>query len=152
MVLDEVEAYGGSTDPASHAYRSRTDRNEPMFEDAGAVYVYRSYGIHWCMNVVTGQEGSASAVLLRGGTVTRGLNTVIARRKRTDHLADGPGKLCQALGVDGTMSGSLLNDGPINLTLSPKPLNPVETTVRIGISKAKDRPWRFRIPTDHSAP
>ena len=123
-----------------------------MFEDAGAVYVYRSYGIHWCMNVVTGREGFASAVLLRGGTVTQGIDAVIARRKRTDHLADGPGKLCQALGVDGTMSGSLLNDGPINLILSRNPVTPVETTVRIGISKAKDRPWRFRIPTDQSAP
>jgi DNA-3-methyladenine glycosylase len=118
-----------------------------MFGPSGTVYVYRSYGIHWCVNIVVGVEDVAQAVLIRGGTVTRGLDTAVRRRGRSDHVADGPGKLTQALAIDGSMSGSQLGDGPIGLQLHDgEPLSHV-TTPRIGISKAKDRPWRF-VATD----
>jgi len=114
-----------------------------MFGPAGTIYVYRSYGIHWCVNIVSGPQGVAQAVLIRGGKVTRGLNTAIARRGRDDHLADGPGKLTQALAIDGTMSGTMLGGGPISLGLRTGRPIPHVTTPRIGISKATDRPWRF---------
>jgi len=142
--LDEVEAYGGGDDPASHAYRSKTPRNAPMFADAGTVYVYRSYGVHWCANIVTGPPGSPSAVLLRGGEVLEGIRAAVTRRGRPDHLADGPGKLCQALGIDGSMSGTVINRGPIYLQLGTPAKEHVVISPRVGISRAVDRPWRFR--------
>jgi DNA-3-methyladenine glycosylase len=143
IIINEVEAYRGAEDPASHAYRGRTDRTAPMFGPPGTVYVYRSYGIHWCVNVVVGDEGVAQAVLIRGGRVTEGVATAIARRGRTGHLADGPGKLTQALGIDGSLSGSHLADGDISLRLhADRPL-PHIATERIGISKATERLWRF---------
>ncbi len=146
VVLTEVEAYDGPDDPASHAYRGRTARNASMFAAPGTAYVYRSYGIHWCLNVATGPEGSGSAVLLRGGIVIEGEEVAVARRGRRDHLADGPGKLAQALGVtrdlvDGT---SLLGGGPLTLGERATDLEgTVLATPRVGISKAADRPWRF---------
>jgi len=142
--LGELEAYGGSDDPASHAYRSKTARNAPMFEDAGTVYVYRSYGIHWCVNIVTGPPGFPSAVLLRGGEVVEGVDIVEDRRGRIDHLTDGPGKLCQALSIDGSMSGTLLDNGPIQLMLGTPHDGNFDTSPRVGISKAIERPWRFQ--------
>ena len=141
--LLEVEAYDGANDPASHAYRGRTTRNAPMFGRAGTIYVYRSYGIHWCMNLVTGAEGTPSAILLRGGPVVAGIDLARERRGRADHLADGPGKLCQALAVDGDASGTTINDGGIRLELPPRPITGYSATPRIGISRATDRPWRF---------
>jgi DNA-3-methyladenine glycosylase len=114
-----------------------------MFGPAGTVYVYRSYGIHWCVNVVAGDEGVAQAILIRGGRVTKGLETAIARRGRSDHVADGPGKLTQALAIDGPMSGTILGEGSIDLQLHLDDPLPYVTTPRIGISKAKERPWRF---------
>ena len=99
--ITEVEAYGGHDDPASHAFRGRTPRNGSMFESAGTLYVYRSYGIHWCANVAVGRQGDGQAVLVRGGVVTDGHSTVLQRRGRADHLTDGPGKLTQALGITG---------------------------------------------------
>jgi DNA-3-methyladenine glycosylase len=140
--ITEVEAYGGADDPASHAHGSRTARNEPMFGPPGRLYVYRSYGVHWCANIVTGGVGDPQAVLIRGGTVTDGLDLAATRRGRTDHLADGPGKLCQALGIDGAMSGTPLGSGPVDVTLRDEMLD-YEVTPRIGISKATERPWRF---------
>jgi DNA-3-methyladenine glycosylase len=116
-----------------------------MFGPAGTVYIYRSYGIHWCMNFVTGEEGEPQGVLLRSGQVVEGLDTVERRRARSDHLTDGPGKLGQALGITGALSGSMLNEGPISLTGLGTVLQPDCTTPRIGISKAKERPWRFVI-------
>lgn len=114
-----------------------------MFEAPGTIYVYRSYGIHWCMNVVVGQVGEASAVLLRGGEVIEGMAEAIRRRGRTTDLTDGPGKLCQALAVTGEDSGSVLGRG-ITLDVAT-PLTQTEYSVspRIGISKATDRLWRF---------
>jgi len=143
VTIDEVEAYCGKDDPASHAFRGRTDRTAPMFGQPGTIYVYRSYGIHWCVNIVAGAEGVAQAVLIRGGLVTKGLATAVARRGRSDHVADGPGKLSQALAIDGSMSGSEVGIGDISLQLHAGQPIPYVTTPRIGISKAKERPWRF---------
>lgn len=95
IVICEVEAYGGTEDSASHAYRGRTVRNGSMFREPGTLYVYRSYGVHWCANIVTGPEGEASAVLLRGGAPTVGVEVMERRRGRSDHLSDGPGKVCR---------------------------------------------------------
>ncbi len=145
VVLVEVEAYDGADDPASHAYRGRTARNASMFAPPGTAYVYRSYGIHWCLNVATGPAGRGAAVLLRGAEVVAGADVVVRRRGRRNHLADGPGKLAQALGVtrdevDGT---SMLGGGPLTLG-GPMPVDgTVLATPRIGISKATDRPWRY---------
>jgi DNA-3-methyladenine glycosylase len=141
--LNEVEAYGGADDPASHAYRSHTVRNAPMWGPPGTVYVYLSYGIHWCTNIVTGPKGKPSAVLLRGGDIVEGIDTAVERRGRSDHLADGPGKLSQALGLDGSASGTLLADGPLTVGPPFASVTQIAATPRIGISRAADVPWRF---------
>jgi len=141
IVLTEVEVYGGADDPASHAHRGRTQRNQAMFGPPGTLYVYRSYGIHWCANVVCGPVGTPSAVLLRGGTVVDGEDLVRARRGRSDHLTDGPGKLCQALGITGELDGSSVLTGPVRLEGSSS--GRVRATPRVGISRAVERPWRF---------
>ena len=144
IVIDEVEAYGGSDDPASHAYRGRTRRNDSMFQKPGTLYVYRSYGVHWCANVVTGPLGEPSAVLLRGGVPVVGCETMEQRRGRTDHLTDGPGKLCSALGISGEHDGTSVIDGPVRLIRAAPPASAMtEEGGRIGITKATDRPWRF---------
>lgn len=141
LMITEVEAYG-SDDPASHAYRGQTDANRSMFMEAGTLYVYRSYGIHWCANVVTGAAGIGEAVLLRAGIPTIGESTMKVRRGRQDHLCDGPGKLCQALGIAGRFDGSSLETGPVHLTLGEGG-GRVIATQRIGITRATDRLWRF---------
>ena len=146
VVIEEVEAYGGADDPASHAYRGRTVRNTSMFGPAGTLYVYRSYGIHWCANVVTGSEGTGEAVLIRGGRVVEGMELVRARRGRRDHLTDGPGKLTQALGISGDHDGTSVLAGPVRLEVGPAPdLAPVLRTPRIGISREAERLWRFVV-------
>jgi len=142
VLLNEVEAYGGTDDPASHAFRSKTKRNEPMFGAAGTVYVYRSYGIHWCLNIVTGNADEPQAVLLRGGTVVAGQDAATVRRGRPDHLADGPGKLAQALHITGASSGSVLGAGVLTIS-GLGTLDGYEETPRIGITKATGREWRF---------
>lgn len=140
--ISEVEAYR-QDDPASHSHRGITPRNRTMFGPAGRLYVYRSYGIHWCANVVTGPEGFGSAVLLRAGDPVEGVDVMIRRRGRSDHLTDGPGKLCQAMGIEGHHDGvDLLGDGPLILTPGEPPKT-IRSTPRIGISKATDVPWRF---------
>ena len=140
--LNEVEAYGGATDPASHAHRGRTTRNLPMFAAPGTLYVYRSYGIHWCVNVSCGPEGEASAVLLRGGCVVEGQDAAIHRRGRGTNLADGPGKLCQALAITGDLTGTQPDGVSLGFTF-PDGRPAHRTTPRIGISKAVERRWRF---------
>jgi DNA-3-methyladenine glycosylase len=143
VVVTEVEAYGGPNDAASHAARGRTEANAAMFGQAGTLYVYRSYGIHWCANVVIGAVGEPSAILLRGGDPVVGSSTMERRRKRTRNLTDGPGKLCQALGINGEHDGELLGE---SVELIPGPtLGPVVATPRIGITKATDLPWRFAV-------
>ena len=116
--ITEVEAYGGIDDAASHAYRGRMPRNGSMFGPAGTLYVYRSYGIHWCVNIVTGRVGKGQAVLVRAGEIIVGEDVIRSRRGRGDHLTDGPGKLTQALGITGDHDGADLNDGPVHLELS----------------------------------
>lgn len=144
VCLTEVEAYAGERDPASHAYRGPTARNRAMYGTPGTLYVYRSYGIHWCMNVVVREEGVAHAVLLRGGTPTVGRGVMEQRRGRSDHLADGPGKLCQALGVTGAHDGTSVEAGPVRLVPDALPDGvSVVATPRIGISKATGYAWRF---------
>jgi DNA-3-methyladenine glycosylase len=141
VMLTEVEAYG-SDDPASHAFHGARNANRSMFAPAGTLYVYRSYGIHWCANVVTGPEGTGEAVLLRGGVPTVGEATMRERRGRNDHLCDGPGKLCQALGISGEHDGSDLGSGPVRLILG-SPGDRVIATPRVGITKATEKLWRF---------
>lgn len=145
VIITEVEAYAGSRDPASHAFRGPTPRNRSMFGPSGTLYVYRSYGIHWCMNIVTGGVGDPSAVLVRAGIPIVGQDIMIERRGRSRHIADGPGKLAQALGVTGAEDGTSLSEGPVRLTGEPGGNVDVVSGPRVGISKATDRPWRFRL-------
>ncbi len=142
--VTEVEAYKGSDDPASHAYRGRTARNNSMFERAGTLYVYRSYGVHWCANVAAGPEGVGWGILFRGAEIVEGVPIARTRRGRETELANGPGKLTQALGIDHSHDGTfvLSPDSMIRLEEGPSPAM-VMATPRIGISKAADRPWRF---------
>jgi len=142
VIITEVEAYAGADEPASHAFRGMTPRNRSMFGPPGTLYVYRSYGIHWCMNVVTGEIDLPHAVLLRGGVPVRGISTLVKRRGRSDHLVDGPGKLCQALGVTGDCDGTSVVDGPVRL-MGGSGGGEITASPRIGLSKAKDRPWRY---------
>ena len=149
----EVEAYAGAADPASHAYRGRTARNVAMFGPPGHLYVYLSYGMHFCANVVCGPEGEASAVLLRGLTPLTGLQEMRAARgpaaRRDRDLCSGPGKLCQALGLDRSFDGADLVTGDLGVTVvddgTPAPTAP-GVSGRIGLSVAKEAPWRFYVP------
>lgn len=145
--LTEVEAYDGSNDPGSHAYRGRTARNATMFGPAGHLYCYFTYGMHVCCNVVCGPEGTASAVLVRAGEVVEGAD--LARRRRPGapdrDLARGPARLCRALGIGLTHDGADLADGGV-LTLSlGEPVADVSTGPRVGLRGAPDRPWRFWV-------
>ncbi|MEA1904184.1 MAG: DNA-3-methyladenine glycosylase [Actinomycetota bacterium] len=146
--IDEVEAYKGPDDPASHAYRGRTERNGSMFEAAGTLYVYRSYGIHNCANTAVGPVGTGWGILIRGGTIIEGEGTVRRRRGRTDELANGPGKICEGLGIDLEHNGTDLLDPNSEIRLEPgeRP-ELVLSTPRIGISKAEERSWRFVVAT-----
>lgn len=142
VIVTEVEAYGGSDDPASHAYRGRSPRNASMFDGPGTLYVYRSYGIHWCANVVTGPRGEASAVLLRGATPVEGVDVMRRRRGRDDALVDGPGKLAQALAITGDHDGGSIFAGPVSIG-SVVVSGSIAATPRIGVTRARDRPWRL---------
>ena len=144
--LSEVEAYAGTADPASHTFRGPTKRNSSMFAGAGTLYVYRSYGIHWCANIVTGPPGSGEAVLLRGGVPTEGTEVMIRRRERSAPLATGPGNLCRALAIDAGHDGTSVLDGPVRL-LSGTPPARVHATPRVGISVATEHQWRFVTTT-----
>lgn len=144
VLLTEVEAYGGSDDPASHGFRGPSRRNASMFGPAGTLYVYRSYGVHWCMNVVTGPAGRAAAVLLRGGRPVVGEEHMRRRRGRGDHLCDGPGRLTQALGITGEQDGTSALEGPVRLLGEPA-AGPVAAGPRVGISRGVERSWRFRL-------
>ncbi|MBW4061995.1 DNA-3-methyladenine glycosylase [Candidatus Saccharibacteria bacterium] len=126
-VITEVEAYHGERDAASHAHRGPSTRNQPMFEAAGVVYVYRSYGIHLCLNLVTGPAGSAQAILIRSLRPTIGLPLMQRRRHQTSTsmLASGPGRVRQALGLSLEMTGTKLGD-IIRLDPPPRPINPAE--------------------------
>jgi len=148
--ITEVEAYGGPLDSASHARHGRTARNAPMWGPPGRAYLYFCYGMHWMLNVVTGPEGKATAVLIRGAEVVAGLDTVLGRRKTTKatpQLCAGPGKVAQALGLDGTFDGhDLLASGGLELRAGPPPLRTMAgPRLGIGFATAEDQacPWRF---------
>jgi len=150
--LTEVEAYDGVDDPASHAARGRTRRNEVMFGPPGHLYVYFTYGMHWAANVVCRPEGAASGVLLRAGEVVDGLSVAQSRRGRSSvrDLARGPGRLCQALGITGAQGGAFLFGSGGEVTLSPALEAPgeVDRGPRVGVSAEADRPWRFWLAGD----
>jgi len=144
----ETEAYQSDIDHASHAFRGRTPRNSPMFGPPAHLYVYRSYGIHHCLNVVTTHDGGpASAVLIRAMEAREGEAVMAKRRGTDDHwaLLRGPGNLCQALGIDLSFNGRDLMPGDPTLLDSPPPPEPVIVTTRIGISRARDLPWRYYL-------
>jgi DNA-3-methyladenine glycosylase len=145
--LTEVEAYDGADDPGSHAFRGQTPRNRVMFGPAGHLYVYFTYGMHYCCNVVVGPEGRASAVLLRAGEIVRGLEVARERRLRSSErdLARGPARLCQALAITRADDGADLSRGDLTLTLDD-PREAVATGPRVGLRGAPERPWRFWIP------
>jgi DNA-3-methyladenine glycosylase len=141
----EVEAYD-QEEPASHGFRGVTRRNASMFGPGGHAYVYRSYGIHWCLNAVTGKEGRASAVLLRALEPTHGLDEMKARRALDDLrlLCAGPGRLCQALGVTRAHDGLPLDEPPFQVLARAREV-PVLTGPRIGITQAAELPWRYAL-------
>jgi DNA-3-methyladenine glycosylase len=141
--IAEVEAYDHE-DPAAHGFRGRTPRNESMFGPAGQAYVYRSYGVHWCVNLVCEDEGSAAAVLIRALEPVHGVETMRARRGLDDPrlLCAGPGRLCQALGVTREHDGLPLDEPPFLLVAATSPPD-VVAAPRIGISVAAERPWRY---------
>jgi DNA-3-methyladenine glycosylase len=144
-VIVEVEAYH-HTDPAAHSYVGPTPRNAVMFGPAGVAYVYRSYGIHWCLNFVCEKEGSASAVLIRAVEPVEGLAAMRRRRGVPDErqLCSGPGKLCEALGVSIKHNGLPLDRAPFELRArTGKP--DIVVGPRIGITKAVDAPWRYGL-------
>ncbi|MFC7402072.1 DNA-3-methyladenine glycosylase [Citricoccus sp. GCM10030269] len=174
--LTEVEAYEGARDPGSHAYRGRTARNATMFGPAGHVYVYFTYGMHWCMNIVCGQEGTSSAVLLRAGEVIAGEDIAVERRQAAPgpKLASGPARLAQALGIGAGDDGSVLLPGPapetvfspIPSAVSPSPEDGIwlsglrsrrrpntRTGPRTGVGGpggGPEHPWRFWLEGEPS--
>ncbi|MFD6566055.1 DNA-3-methyladenine glycosylase [Micromonospora profundi] len=154
--LTEVEAYAGTgEDPASHAHRGPTPRTSVMFGPAGHAYTYFVFGVHWCLNIVCGAEGEASAVLLRAGEVLDGVD--IARKRRGEQVADrdlarGPARLVVALGITASANGTSMLDGNGPLLLTP-PTRPVADTAisagpRVGVAAAHDVAWRFWITGD----
>ena len=144
-IIVEVEAYH-HTEPAAHSFRGPTPRNRVMFGPAGFAYVYRSYGIHWCVNFVCEKEGSASAVLIRALEPTHGVPLMRRRRRLHDErsLCSGPGKLTEALGITQAHNGLPLDAPPIALHARVGKAE-VAAGVRIGITKAVDLPWRYGL-------
>ena len=148
----EVEAYEGPDDPGSHGFRGETPRTRVMFGPPGHLYVYFSYGMHWCANVVCGPDRTCSAVLLRGVEPLSGVDAMWQARpraRRDRDLTNGPAKLCQALGIDDRANGcDLTQAGAMVLVTddgTAPPPRPVEAT-RIGLSRGQDLPWRWYVP------
>jgi DNA-3-methyladenine glycosylase len=141
----EVEAYH-HTDPAAHSYGGRTARNAVMFGPPGFAYVYRSYGIHWCVNFVCEAEGSASAVLIRALRPVTGIRRMQRRRRTTDErlLCSGPGRLCEALGITIAHNALPLDAPPFSL-IARSATPEIAVGVRIGITKAAEQPWRYGL-------
>jgi DNA-3-methyladenine glycosylase len=159
--LTEVEAYEGAADPASHSYRGRTARNAVMFGPPGYSYVYFTYGMHWCVNLVCLPPGTASAVLIRAGQVIDGVPLAVARRaaSRTRpssiterELARGPARLCQALGIDRAQNGLDVVDpsSPLRIRAGTVAGDPgqISQGPRVGIARAAEWPWRFWLTGD----
>jgi len=152
--LVEVEAYMGEEDPGSHAYRGWARRAATMFGPPGHMYVYFTYGMHWCANVVCSPEGTASAVLLRAAEPVGGLALMRAarwrgqRRQRDQDLCRGPARLCEAFGITGAFDGADLVTGDRGVWLAPGPPGrpgPVATSTRVGLSRGAELPWRFYL-------
>src|SRR5690349_12467912 len=155
VALTEVEAYHGKADPASHAYRGKTQRNAVMFGPPGHAYVYFTYGMHFCVNMVcSGEEDGSSAVLLRAGVIVAGEDLARARRTRgpgvvaSRDLARGPARLCQALGIDRSLDGADVCVAESGLRMRAGAGNParsarIVTGPRVGVSSAAEIPWRF---------
>jgi DNA-3-methyladenine glycosylase len=143
--IAEVEAYH-HTEPAAHSFNGQTPRNQIMFGPPGFAYVYRSYGIHWCVNFVCEAEGSASAVLIRALQPTFGIGEMQLRRGLQDErmLCSGPGKVCQALGISIAHNGLALDQPPIAI-LARTEVPDVVAGIRIGITKAVELPWRYGV-------
>ena len=150
----EVEAYDGLIDEASHSFRGKTQRNEVMFREGGYFYVYFTYGVHHCCNVVTGKEGHGAAVLIRSVEPLTGIETMAIRRfgrrkiteKELVNLTNGPGKICQAFAFDRTHSGLDLTGDKVFIIDAPVlKKSEIGTSKRIGISKSTELPWRFFI-------
>ena len=154
--ITEVEAYMGDVDPGSHAFRGRTARNATMFGPAGHLYVYFTYGMHYCANVVCGTEGFATGLLLRGGEIVEGAETAAARRgnpRSALDLARGPARLAQALGINRGLDGADVFASPLQLVLpaGPVPEDQVSTGPRVGVSGpggTNDYPWRYWLTGD----
>jgi DNA-3-methyladenine glycosylase len=150
----EVEAYRGSDDAGSHAYRGMTPRTEVMFGPPGRLYVYFTYGMHWCANVVATKDGDAAAVLLRAAAPVDGIDAMRARRvkaRRDRDLLAGPARLCQAFGITGEQNGVDLVRGPVRILddgVAPPAVPGV--SIRIGLSPGRgdDHPWRYFVPGD----
>jgi DNA-3-methyladenine glycosylase len=144
-IIVEVEAYH-HTDPAAHSYNGPTPRNAVMFGPPGFAYVYRSYGIHWCVNFVCEAAGSASAVLIRALEPTIGLPAMRRRRGLADArlLCSGPGRLTEALGITGAHNGLALDAPPFAIR-ARESSPPIATGIRIGITKAAELPWRYGL-------
>jgi DNA-3-methyladenine glycosylase len=144
----ETEAYAGDTDAASHAYRGKTARNATMFGPPGRIYVYRSYGIHHCLNVVTSHPGGpASAVLVRALEAVAGLEHIRARRPRASgpNLLRGPGNVCQGMDIGIELDGEPLDGNRLGIYAGVRTPRPVVTSRRIGITRSVDFPWRFYL-------
>jgi DNA-3-methyladenine glycosylase len=144
-IIVEVEAYH-HTEPAAHSFGGRTERNAVMFGPPGYLYVYRSYGIHWCMNFVCEKDGSASAVLIRAVEPTHGLRAMQKRRgvEEVRQLCSGPGKVCQALGITRAHNALSLDVKPFELFARSAPVKIVRGP-RIGITKATEKNWRYGL-------
>ncbi len=141
----ETEAYH-SYDPASQSYRGQTERNSSMFKESGTIYVYFTYGMHYCLNIITGPIGDGQGVLIRALQPIEGTKLMTQRRHsdKTFNLTNGPAKLTQAMAIDKSLNGSNILDGPIKIQKGFMP-SEVVATPRIGISKAVEYPWRFYI-------
>lgn len=141
----EVEAYD-HRDPASHGYSGLSERNRVMFGPAGRAYVYRSYGVHWCLNVVCDSEGIAAAVLVRALEPTHGIEAMQVRRRVLDArlLCAGPGRICQALAVTGAHDGLALDQPPFEILERSGPVE-VLAGPRVGITRARELPWRYGL-------
>lgn len=152
--ISEVEAYLGPDDPGSHAFRGKTARNATMFGPAGHIYVYFTYGMHYCANIVCGSEGRATGLLLRAGEIVEGTERARERRSRPASdldLARGPARLAQALGLDRRFDGADALAHPFRLVLPADPATAVERGPRVGvggIGGTGEYPWRFWLPGD----
>jgi DNA-3-methyladenine glycosylase len=152
----EVEAYAGAEDAGSHGYRGPTPRTTTMFGPPGHLYVYFTYGMHWCANVVAGADGTSSAVLLRAGAPVDGLETMRARRpaaRRDRDLCSGPARLAQALGIDRSFDGADLVRSPLRLLddATPPPARPGNSErIGLGVGRGREHAWRWFVTGDEN--